>query len=149
MTGDTDDTIDRLLGETTTDETTSVEVVEAVPIEQQYKRERLVALAAGGQTDLYLGKTYSIDQIESFQELTITELYARYEACLGSVMTKTLELAAIAASHFLPVPEENRPKLVSDLEADFFVDHLLNYCMSELYHKYVMFLAPFTAALHC
>ena len=69
------------------------------------------------------------------------------------MMTKTLgrctlELAAIAATHFLPIPEENRPKLVSDIEADPFVDHVLNYCMCELYHKYGMFLAPFTAALH-
>ena len=61
-------------------------------------------------------------------------LYARYEARLGTITTKTLgrsalELAATAASHFLPIPEEKRPKLVADLEADTFVDHALNYCM--------------------
>ena len=69
-------------------------------------------------------------------------------------MTKTLdrsalEFAAIAASHLLPIREENRSKLVEDLEADPFVDYALNYCMCELYHKYGMFLAPFTAASHC
>ena len=73
-------------------------------------------------------------------------------------MTKTLgrfalELAALAAAHFFPIPEENRPWLVSDLEKDPFVDHALNYFMCELYHKYGMFLAPFTAAVlkakHC
>ena len=59
MTSDTDDIIDQLLGEIV-DEVAE----EVVLIEQQYKRKRLVALAAGGQTDLYLGKTSSIDQIE-------------------------------------------------------------------------------------
>ena len=130
MTSDTHRVIDQLLGETTGDEVAE----EAVYIEQQYKRERLLALAAGGQTDLYLGKTYSIDQIESFQESTITKLYARYEARLGSMMTKTLgrsalQAATIAASYFLLIPEENRPKLITNLEADPFVWNALNFAM--------------------
>ena len=67
----------------------------------------------------------------SFQASTIAKLYARYETRLSSIMTKTLgrsalEFAALATSYFLPIPEEHRPKLASDLEAGPFVDHELN-----------------------
>ena len=85
-------------------------------------------------------------------ESTIITLYARYEARLGYIITKTLgrtalHVAAVAASYFLPIQEENRPKLITDLEADPFVEHALNFAMCELYHKYGMYLAPFTAAI--
>ena len=49
----TDGIIDQLLGKTTNE--IADEEAEAVPIEQQNKRERLVAPTAGGQTELYLG----------------------------------------------------------------------------------------------
>ena len=73
-------------------------------------------------------------------------------------MTKTLgksalALAAIIASNFLPIPEENRPKLVADLEADPFVNHALNVIMCNMFHQYRALLAPITAAIlkskHC
>ena len=63
MTSDTDADaiIDQLLGDTTDD--IDEDVIESVPIEQQYKRERLLSLACGGQTEQYLGKEYNVDQI--------------------------------------------------------------------------------------
>lgn len=122
-------------------------------------RERLAALAAGGQAKQYLGKAYmSADQIDSLDEDEVEKLYARYEARLGAAMTKTLrqsvlQLYAGAASMFLPIPPENQPALVADLEADPFVGHALSSATCELYHRYGMFLAPLTAALttakHC
>jgi len=58
-----------------------------------------------------------------------------------------LQAAALAASYFLLIPKQNRPKLVSDLEADPFVLNALNFAMAELIHKYGMYLAPLTAVL--
>ena len=84
------------------------------------------------------------------------KLYARYEARLGAVMTKTLGSAALqlyvgVASMFFPI--ENQPAFVAYLEADLFVGHALSSATCELYHRYGMFLAPLTAALttmkHC
>ncbi len=43
---------------------------------------------------------------------------------------------------FLPIPLENYPKLVADLEVDPFVEHALSAATCELYHTYGMFLAP-------
>lgn len=121
-------------------------------------RERLAALAAGGQARQYLGKGLSADQIDSLDEDEVEKLYARYEARLGARMVKTLGQAALqlyagAASMFLPIPQENQPALVADLETDPFVGHALSSATCELYHRYGMFLAPLTAAIttarHC
>ena len=54
---------------------------------------------------------------------------------------------------FLPIPAENQPGLIADLEGDPFVGHALSNATCELYHRNGMFLAPLTTALttikHC
>lgn len=124
----------------------------------QQHRERLAALAAGGQAKIYLGRALTSDQIDALDEEEVEKLYARYEARLGAAMTKTLGQAALQlysglAAMLLPIPPENQPGLVHDLEADPFVGHALSSATCELYHRYGMLLAPLTAALttikHC
>ena len=121
-------------------------------------RERLAALAVGGQSKQYLGQTFTVENIDNMTDAEVEKLYNRYEARLGAAMTKTLgtavlQLYALAASAFLPIPVENQSKLVEDLEGDPFVGHALSTATCELYHRYGMFLAPLTAALttakHC
>lgn len=125
---------------------------------RQQHRERLAALAAGGQAKQYLGRAWTVEQIDSLSEDEVEKLYARYEARLGAAMTKTLGQAALqlyagVASMLLPIPPENRLALAADLEADPFVGHALSSASCELYHRYGMLLAPLTAALttakHC
>jgi len=85
-----DDMIDELL------ETVPTTGVQEQPAKQpviagnQQHRDRLSAIAAGGQTKSYLGKALTSDQIESLDDDEVEKLYARYEAKLGAVMTKTL-----------------------------------------------------------
>ena len=127
----------------------------------QKHRERLAAIAVGGQAGQYglvvRGKTFTANQIDALDSTEI-ELYARYEARLGAVMTKTLGSAALQlyagiAAMFLPIPAENQPGLIADLEGDPFVGHALSSATCELYHRYGVFLAPLTALLttvkHC
>ena len=126
----------------------------------QKHRDRLAALAAGGQAKHYglvvRGKALTADQIDLLDEDEVEKLYARYEARLGAAMTKTLGQAVLQiyskiASRFLPI--DNQPELVQDLEADPFVGHALSSATCELYHRYGMFLAPLTIAMstakHC
>ena len=122
------------------------------------KRERLAALAVGGQAKQYLGQNFTADQVDSMTNEEVDKLHAQYEARPGAAMTKTLGMAALqlyaaTASMLLPIPPENQPKLVTDLEADPFVEHALSSATCELYHLYGMYLAPLTAALttarHC
>ena len=128
----------------------------------QKHRERLAALAAGGQAKQYglvvKGTALTADQVDLLAEDEVEKLYAHYEARLGAAMTKTLGQAALqlyagAASKFLPIPPENQPALVADLETDPFIGHALSSAVCELYHRYGMYLAPFTALLttakHC
>ena len=60
----------------------------------QKHRERLAAIAAGGQAGQYglvvRGKAFTADQIDVLDNSEIEKLYARYEARLGAAMTKTL-----------------------------------------------------------
>ncbi|MEW8544165.1 MAG: hypothetical protein AB2693_11580 [Candidatus Thiodiazotropha sp.] len=66
-------------------------------------------------------------------------------------MTKTPgsavpQLYAGIAGMFLPIHEENQSALISDLEDDKFVGHVLS-APTANYHCFGMFLAPLTAAL--
>ena len=120
--------------------------------DRQGQRQRLAALAMGGQSKRYIGKEISADQIDRLSDEDIDKLYARYEARLGASMTKTLGSAALqiytmAASRLLPIPADKQPLLAADLEADPFVGHALNTITCELYHRYGMYLAPVTAML--
>lgn len=115
-------------------------------------RARLVALVGGGQSMLYLGKEYCIEDIEKMEDGRLERIYARYEARLGSSMTKTLGSTLIQgytllASKAVVIKESNRIKLEKDLNDDPFVGHALTSFCCELYHRYGMYLAPITAAV--
>ena len=121
-------------------------------------RERLSALAAGGRARQYLGKALSVDQVDNMEDEEVEKLYGRYEARLGAAMTKTLGAAALqlytsVAGMFLPIPPEEHPELLAELEADPFVEHAVSSATCEMYHRFGMYLAPVTAALttlrHC
>ena len=138
-------------GEATGTATTSQQVV-------QQHWERLAALVAGGRARQYLGKALSVDQVDNMEEEEVEKFYGHYEARLGAAMTKTLGAAALqlytsAASMFLPIPPEEQPELLSELEADHFVEHAVSSATCEMYHWFGMYLAPVTAALttlrHC
>ena len=79
--------------------------------------------------------------------LEIDNLYCRYEARLGSSMTKGnyfIDLYAIGVSKYFNVISQ--PKLI-DLEEDPFINHAVTSVCCELYYKYGVCLAPFTAML--
>ena len=131
---------------------------------QQKHRERLAALVAwggggGGRVRYGLavhGKQLTADHIDAMEDSEIENV--RPLRRLGAAMTKTLGSAAIqlyagVASMFLPIPAENKPGLVADLEGDSFVGHALSTATCELYYRYSWCMAPLTAALtilqHC
>ena len=80
------------------------------------------------------------------------KLYSRYEARLGTVMSKTLgqhvlNLLNSLAFRFLPIPSEKQPALEHYLEVDRFVRHALSSAMCELCHCHGMSLSRISAAL--
>jgi len=122
---------------------------------RQY-RDRLASLVAGGQAKQYLGRTLTVEQIETMSDVEIERLYSRYQSRLGAAMTKTLGVSLVklycsAASTWLPI--DDKEELESDLQSDPFVEHALSGLCCQLYHRFGTFLAPVTAALttakHC
>ena len=116
------------------------------------QRERLATIAAGVQARQYLGKAWTVEEIDALGDDEAGKLYACYEARLGAAMTKTLGRAALhlntaAASLLLPIPPENQKPLMEELESDPFVGHALTSTACELYYRYGKLLAPITAAL--
>ena len=118
--------------------------------QQDSKRERLSAIVAGGGSRQYLGRDLQLSDIDGMTLQEVDKLYCRYEARLGASMTKTLgnsfiNLYVIGLSKYFHV--ENPPKLLEDLEKDPLINHALTSVCCELYYKYGMYLAPFTAML--
>jgi len=117
---------------------------------EETKRERLLAIVAGGGSKQYLGKDLQMSAIDEMSFEQINKLYTRYEARLGSSMTKTLgnsfiNLYVLGVSKYFNVI--NPPKLIEDLEEDPFINHALTSSCCELYYKFGMYLAPLTAML--
>ena len=118
--------------------------------QQESKRERLSANVAGGGSRQYLGRELQLSDIDKMSTEEINKLYCRYEARLGASMTKTLgnsfnSLYVLGVSRYFNVV--NPPKLIEDLEEDPFINQALTSVCCELYYKYGMYLAPFTAML--
>lgn len=114
------------------------------------KRERLSVIVAGGGSKQYLGRDLQLSDIDGMSTEQINKLYCRYEARLGASMTKTLgnsfiNLYVMGVSKYFNVVDS--PKLIQDLEEDPFINHALTNACCEVYYKYGMYLAPFTAML--
>lgn len=117
---------------------------------QDIKKERLSAIIVGGNSSKYLGHQYQLTDLDSMSLETIDKIYCRYEARLGASMTKTLgnsfiNLYVLGLSQFLAIADP--PMLINDLQEDPFINHALTSTCCELYYRYVMYLAPFTAVL--
>ena len=118
--------------------------------QNETKRERLSAIIAGGGSKQYLGKDLQISDIDKMNSEEINKLYSKYEARLGASMTKTLgnsfiNLYVLGISKYFNVIDP--PKLIKELNEDPYIDNALNTGCCELYYKFGMYLAPFTAAL--
>ena len=121
-----------------------------ININQVKKRERLSSVVAGGFSKQYLGKELQMTEIEEMPPEQIEKLYCKYEARLGSTMTKTLgnsfiNLYVLGVSRYFKI--KDTPKLKQNLNDDPFLNNALNNACCELYYKYGMYLAPFTTLL--
>ena len=146
-----DDLLEGLTKETTTTPA-SISSANALAQEVAEQRERLAITAAGGQARPYLGKAWSVKEIDALGDDEVGKLYALYEARLGASITKTLGRAAVqlytsVVSMFLPIPPENQRPLEEELLSDPFVDHALSSTACELYYRYGKLLAPIIAAV--
>jgi hypothetical protein len=142
--------MDELLDNLIQEEAPATSEASETPADVTEYRDRLAAIAAGGQAKEYLGRALTVEQIDAMESAEIQKLYARYQGKLGAVMSKTLgesliQLYSLTVSQWLPI--DSMAGLNADLQSDPFVGHALTGLCCTLYHKYGMFLAPLTAAL--
>ena len=136
-------------------------IVEEINYKEEYsestrERDRLSAIVAGGNSKKYLGREFNLSDIDTMNSEQIRKLYCKYEARLGASMTKTLgntfiNLYVMGVSKYLGLNGSlkitNPPQLIEDLEEDPFVHQALTSTCCELYYRFGMYLAPFTALL--
>jgi hypothetical protein len=119
------------------------------------EKERLIGVVAGGNSKEYLGKNLSSSEVENLDDKEIVKLYARYEAYLGGLITRTLKKHMICAYTKvvqLACPSVNLKvndvdKLNESLNEGPFVGLALTSLTCKMYHQYGYLLAPIEAAL--
>merc|ERR1712074_333008 len=111
------------------------------------KKDKLSALISSGKSKDYLGKHFTLADVEAFSKEDVERHFNRYQAKLGGVMTKTIgnsliNLYILSLSRFF-----DEARLFDELSDDPFIDQALAAVCCDLYYKYGVYLAPLTAAL--
>ena len=88
--------IDQIIDGVMTPEVTG-ESTTLVSNETENLRERLIGIAVAGKSREYLGKSITSDEIGSLDQKELRKLYARYEAHMGGVVTKTMKKHFVSA----------------------------------------------------
>ena len=122
-------------------------------------RDRLCGVVSSGDSKKYLGKEFSVNEIESLNHQDEEKLYQLYEAKLGKEIVTSL--GNIILSLYSPaiglttpigvlgysVNLDSEERLTTDLGNDPIVKRGMISWLSEIYYKYCFYLAPFTTML--
>jgi hypothetical protein len=151
-----DDDIDKIINDVNVEQlgASLTAKCEAVPALDP-QREKLICVVAGGNSKKYLGKIFSTTEIEDLDDKEILKLYARYEAHLGGLITRTLNKQMIsaytkgvqAACPSAKLKLDDIDKLNKNLSESPFINLALTSLTCMLYHQYGNLLAPVEAAL--
>lgn len=156
MENDIDKMIDDIVEERNEQSTSAVDQPMLTGMEAH--RERLVAVAASGNSKLYLGKNITTSEIENLEDKEVLKLYSRYETYIGNVMTKSLKSTicktyVATMSALVPSVSKGKYLLVEGerLSESLIENPVINLALStwtcKLYHDYGHYLAPLTAGL--
>lgn len=121
-------------------------------------KNRLLAIVSSGESKKYLGKEYSVDEVEKLDKEKIDKMYTSYEAKLSKEMIKSMgscvfKLYSKALGVSLPIISQALPEgyqlgldseddLTSDLEDDPFISVGLRNVLCEIYYNYGLYLSP-------
>ena len=119
-------------------------------LEDNDKRERLVACVLSGNSKMYLGKKYTEEQINKMDCNDVNILLNRYESILSAQMTKSLGKSIInlysnIACSVLGI--DNQQDLSDDLECDPFLNTALQRFTCDLYYRFGALLAPVSVGI--
>ena len=114
------------------------------------KRERLITCVLSCNSEQYLGKEYTEQQINEMDSNSINILSNRYESILSAQMTKSLGNSVInlysnIACRTLGIG--NQQDMSNDLECDLFLNTALQRFRCDLYYRFGAFLAPISVGI--
>ena len=118
-------------------------------------KEKLIHVVVSGKSTQFLGKRFTSKQIEQLNDDETQKLYARYEAVLGGLITKTLKLQICGlysrvVNSICPAfnyKVDDMMGLIANLNEGPFIDIALSSLTCKLYHDYGFLLAPIETAI--
>ena len=119
-------------------------------LEDNDKRERLVACILSGNSKMYFGKEYTEEQINKMDCNDVNTLLNRYESVSSAQMTKSLGKSVInlysnLACSVLGVG--NQQELSTNLECDPFLNTAMQRFTCDLYYWFFTLLAPISVGI--
>jgi hypothetical protein len=114
------------------------------------KKERLYQLVATGKSGMYLGKSLTVEEVQSFTPEEIDHYYTRYQSVFGARMSKSIGKSLIsiytkAFNYFFKVKYIDY--LSDDLMNDPIVSNTIGSISCELYYRFGNLLGPVAVAL--
>ena len=114
------------------------------------KKQKLLECVLTGNSKMYLGKTYTEEQINKLNPEEVDKLFGNYEAKLSGQMAKSLGKSLIkmySMGACAALGMSNQDALCDDLETDPFLNSALQRFTCELYYRFGSFLAPISVGL--
>jgi hypothetical protein len=146
--------IDQIISDVMIPDAPEAQVAAPTSLAEMERRERLVGIAVAGKSKEYLGKSITSDEIANLDQKELLKLYARYEARMGGIVTKTMKRHFVTAytnivNLFLPknLIIVDQRALEDSLNEGPFIELALSKWTCGLYHRFGHMLAPIEAAL--
>ena len=114
------------------------------------KKQKLLECVLTGNSKIFLGKTYTEEQINKLNPEEVDKLFRNYEAKLSGQMVKSLGKSLIkmySMGACAALGMSNQDALCDDLETDPFLNSALQRFTCELYYRFGSFLAPLSVGL--
>ena len=114
------------------------------------KRQKLLECVLTRNSNLYLGKVYTEEQLAKLNEEEVEKLFNNYEAKLSGQMVKSLgcsiiDMYSMGACSALGI--RNQEALSEDQENNPFLNSALQRFTCELYYRFGSFLAPLSVGI--
>ena len=120
------------------------------PPQSDSKKQKLLECVLTGNSKIFLGKTYTEEQINKLNPEEVDKLFTNYEAKLSGQMAKSLGKSLIkmySMGACAALGMSNQDALCDDLETDPFLNSALQRFTCELYYRFGSFLAPLSVGL--
>ena len=118
--------------------------------EIEQKRERLLYVVGSGQSNLFFGKVFTIEQVEKWDDKAVNKVFKIYEAKYSSLLSDSvtrsfIDLGATAIGRVVPI--DDKDSYTTDLKKDFILNSELKKVTGRIAYTWGPLLALFSTGL--